>query len=334
MALRRRHEVAVFSMSFIDCICCGFGAMILLLVLSQSRPPPVSEPIVTNTKGESAELRRIGEMTAGEKKALEEALAASRSRYTDAEKELIKLRVMADSLQDKTRDTEVDRVASATLEKQLAAARQSLTDEMRRLQAQGIKTRPDAPVGGIPVDSEYIVFVIDTSGSMTQYAWNTMLKTMQEILDLYPHVKGMQVMSDEGAYLFPSYSRQWIPDTPGRRKATLDALRVWKTFSDSSPVEGIEQALHDLVDKDKKMSIYVLGDDFTGASINDVRRRIRALNPRDAQGRPAARIHGIGFPTQYQYGGGVSPTGVRFANLMRILCNENGGAFVGLDESD
>ncbi|HKY93270.1 MAG TPA: hypothetical protein VJM11_19620 [Nevskiaceae bacterium] len=334
MAIRRRAEVQVFSMSFIDCICCGFGAMILLLVLSKPNPLVITEP-VEEMGGQSAELRRVGEQTAGEKKALEEALAASRSRHTDAEKELIRLRVMADSLQDKTRDSELDRTAAATIEKQLAAARQSLTDEMRRLQAQGIKVRPDAPVGGIPVDSEYIVFVIDTSGSMVRYAWNSMLRTMDEILDLYPKVKGMQVMSDEGAYLFPSYQRQWIPDTPGRRKATLEALRVWKTFSDSSPVEGVEQALRDLVEKDKKMSIYVLGDDFTGASINDVRRRIRQLNPRDSSGRPAARIHGIGFPTQYQYaGGGVSPTGVRFANLMRILCNENGGAFVGLEESN
>ena len=28
-------------------------------------------------------------------------------------------------------------------------------------------------VGGIPVDSEYIIFIIDTSGSMKNYAWTT-----------------------------------------------------------------------------------------------------------------------------------------------------------------
>src|SRR4030095_15988434 len=33
--MRRQKEVEVFSLSFIDCICCGFGAIVLLLVLSE-----------------------------------------------------------------------------------------------------------------------------------------------------------------------------------------------------------------------------------------------------------------------------------------------------------
>ena len=43
---------------------------------------------------------------------------------------------------------------------------------MQRLQASRAPPRPaDNLVGGIPVDSEYIIFVIDTSGSMQTYAW-------------------------------------------------------------------------------------------------------------------------------------------------------------------
>ena len=30
----RRRQVQVFSLSFLDCICCGFGAIILIFVLS------------------------------------------------------------------------------------------------------------------------------------------------------------------------------------------------------------------------------------------------------------------------------------------------------------
>ena len=33
--MHRRREVEVFSLSFLDCICCGFGAIILLLVLTE-----------------------------------------------------------------------------------------------------------------------------------------------------------------------------------------------------------------------------------------------------------------------------------------------------------
>jgi hypothetical protein len=205
-----------------------------------------------------------------------------------------------------------------------------LTDEMRRLQAQGVKMRPDAPVGGIPVDSEYIIFVIDTSGSMQRFAWSAVLRTMVEVLDLYPKVKGLQVLSDEGDYLFSTYrGGQWIPDTPGRRKAVIEALRTWTPFSDSSPVEGIETAIRAFAVPDHKISLYVLGDDFTGASAADALARIRRINPKDARGVPRARIHAIGFPTQYARGG-ITPSGMRFANLMRLMCEQNGGAFVGL----
>lgn len=333
MAIKRRHEILVFSMSFIDCICCGFGAMILLLVLSQSKPPPVSDPTVAENHGQSEQLRLLGEQTAGELKALEAALAASRDRQRDAERELVRLRVMSDSLLDKTTESQVDRQAAATIEKQLAAARQTLTEEMRRLQAQGVRVSRDAPVGGIPVDSEYILFVIDTSGSMQRFAWNTMLDTMVEILDLYPRVKGMQIMSDQGQYLFNTYGGgKWIPDSPGRRRAVIEALRTWRVFSASSPVEGIERAMRDYADPDKKISIYVLGDDFTGASSDYALRRIGRLNSRDAQGNFRVRIHAVGFPTQYTRDG-ASVSGIRFANLMRILCETNGGAFVGLTSS-
>ncbi|NBR17318.1 MAG: hypothetical protein EBT81_05400 [Gammaproteobacteria bacterium] len=42
MKLRRR-DTEVFSLSFLDVICCGFGAIILLLVLSEFGQPIVIE---------------------------------------------------------------------------------------------------------------------------------------------------------------------------------------------------------------------------------------------------------------------------------------------------
>ncbi|NBP07914.1 MAG: VWA domain-containing protein, partial [Gammaproteobacteria bacterium] len=42
MKLKRR-DIEVFSLSFLDVICCGFGAIILLLVLSEFGQPIVIE---------------------------------------------------------------------------------------------------------------------------------------------------------------------------------------------------------------------------------------------------------------------------------------------------
>jgi septal ring factor EnvC (AmiA/AmiB activator) len=40
---RKRRDIQAFSLSFLDCICCGFGAIILLLVLSKIYEPVVVE---------------------------------------------------------------------------------------------------------------------------------------------------------------------------------------------------------------------------------------------------------------------------------------------------
>lgn len=331
---RRKRDVEVFGLSFLDCICCGFGAIVLLLVLSKSAEPTISDQTTQELAAREAQLRLLAEEIAGKNKAMDDEVAAARRELEAAQAAVSALRVSSDALQDRTSETKSETQVAETIEQRLAAARQSLTEEMRRLQAQGVRTQQDAPVGGIPVDSEYIIFVIDTSGSMQRFAWTTLMRKMTEILDLYPRVKGLQVMSDEGDYLFSSYrGDQWIPDTPGRRKAVLSAIASWKTFSDSSPVEGIERAIRAFASPDKKISIYVMGDDYTGGPIRDVLDRIRRINPKDARGVPRVRIHGVGFPTQYAQGGGVTPTGIRFAHLMRTLCQENGGAFVGLQTS-
>jgi hypothetical protein len=38
------------------------------------------------------------------------------------------------------------------------------------------------------VDSEYIIFIIDTSGSMQQYNWDRVQQKLDETLDVYPQV--------------------------------------------------------------------------------------------------------------------------------------------------
>jgi hypothetical protein len=158
-----------------------------------------------------------------------------------------------------------------------------------------------------------------------------MLKTVEETLDVYPTVKGLQVMSDEGGYLFPGFRGKWIPDNPTQRKLVIDKLRTFNVFSNSSPIEGINEAIRTYSAPDKRISLYVLGDEFTGQSIDGVVKGVDVINREDSTGERRVRIHSIGFP--------VNPaapqiTSIRFATLMRILCAKNGGAFVGLNEPD
>src|SRR5690606_25835144 len=128
------------------------------------------------------------------------------------------------------------------------------------------------------VDSEYIIFIIDTSGSMFQNAWQRVMQEMQNVLNIYPEVKGIQIMNDMGEYMSPSYRGEWIPDTAGRRDAIMDRLRNWNAFSNSSPVEGIQNAIRTFYDPNKKISLYVFGDDLQpNASIEEVANTIDRL---------------------------------------------------------
>jgi hypothetical protein len=45
MRKNKRRDFEVFSLSFLDCICCGFGAIILLFVLSKFSEPKIIQQV-------------------------------------------------------------------------------------------------------------------------------------------------------------------------------------------------------------------------------------------------------------------------------------------------
>ena len=211
---------------------------------------------------------------------------------------------------------------------ELASAKQTLTDEMQRLLGLDFK-RDSGLVGGIAVDSEYIIFVIDTSGSMQSAAWNQVVRKVDETLSIYPRVKGIQVMNDMGDYMFPRYRGTWLEDGAGVRNRIIQTLSGWAPFSNSSPVEGIREAIDTYYDPSKNISIYVFGDDYTGDSVEEVVDAVDQINIADEMGRRRVRIHAVGFPVYLDQ---PNARIYRFAALMRELAYRNDGTFVGLTE--
>jgi len=140
------------------------------------------------------------------------------------------------------------------------------------------------------------------------------------------------VMNDMGNYMFSSYANEWIPDTQARRRAIIERLRTWNVFSNSSPVEGITKAISTYYRPGRKISLYVFGDEFSGRSIQRVVDVVDKINRADAKGDRLVRIHAIGFPVQFANPPRYQVTGIKFAILMRTLCERNGGTFVGLND--
>ncbi len=260
---RRRRAVEAFSISFLDVICCAFGAIILVLVLSKTAEPRVLEAIRADLKEVVADLSKQIFEIRGDTQVLNRQLNSKREQVSEIKQSLARLigdlATVRGEFTSAQRDLEVQRAISGRLQ----SAKQELSAEMRRLLGEGYRRPPaDTTVGGIPVDSEYIIFIIDTSGSMFNYAWELMLRKVEETLSIYPQVKGIQVMNDMGEYMFSQYAGKWIVDTPARRKAIRRRLATWNPFSNSSPVEGITRAIRTYYAPDKKISLYVFGDEF------------------------------------------------------------------------
>jgi hypothetical protein len=322
--------MAEFSLSFLDVICCGFGAVILLLMITKTVQPQIIEASTVNLEGLVADLQQQVFEIRGETRVLNRDLTARREQLSEYQERIAILRGQLAQARSRYDALQVEDNSNAVITEQLAIARQSLTAEMKRL-LEGLEVKNNL-IGGIPVDSEYIIFVIDTSGSMFSYAWERMLAEMEATLNIYPNVKGIQVMNDMGNYLFTRYRGQWIPDTDGRRRIILQNLRNWSVFSNSSPVEGLEAAIRTFYDPDKRISIYVFGDEFTGQSIAEVVDTVDRINREASDGQRRVRIHAVGFPVQFSRAANQQGTGIRFATLMRELSYRNGGSFVGLND--
>ena len=346
MKKSKRRQLELFGLSFMDAICCGFGAVILLFVLSEfselkyvpvPKPPsgPIGSPepgkvvpdepppdpdaeLAAELEAEAAKLAQEAMTLAAQVEEARNKLSASLGEEDAAAKALAKAGSVVDEAG--TEETVLSKV-----EGELQQARQKLTDEMRRLLAQA-NQKPTEVVGGVPVDSEYIVFIIDTSGSMHRQ-WPLVQRKMQETLAIYPKVKGIQVMNDMGQYMFTQYAGRWIPDTPARRKVIMQMMRSWAPFSNSSPVEGITEAIRRFQNEDHNVSLYIFGDDFRGMGLDYVLLKADQLNRTAGDGKRRVRIHAVGFPNEQH-----TTTGKGFATLMRALCERNGGTFVGLTE--
>jgi hypothetical protein len=325
--VRRRRSVEVFSLSFLDCICCGFGAIILLLVLTEIGRPAVLEKSRKNLDGQVRDLTEKLHAIQGETTALSRELEGSRATLEQERQKLARLAGELSALHGDYAASTQDASVTNRVEGELVAAYQKLSAEMQRLLAQRARRPAAAAIGGIPVDSEYVIFVVDTSDSMTDNHWDANLAIIDEILGFYPHVLGMQVMNDQGAYMFEDSRGKWLADSPEERAEIRKRARHWAAFSQSNPVPGMEEAIRTYWAPDKRISVFVLGDEFTGKSIQAALDSIAALNKPGPDGRRVVRIHAIGFPE----GPGMSPdTNIRFSALMRLVCSQNNGTFVGL----
>ena len=313
-----RRNVETFNLSFLDIIACGFGAIILLLLIVK-----VGNPTSTVETSKDDLLNKLFNLQ-DQKQDLNIELLSLRNNQTSLNKIYGSERQNQNTQKQRLEVIRQNQTITESLKERLYLAQQSLTEEMKRILDGQVR---DVEVGGIPVDSEYIIFVIDNSGSMDS-VWNEVLKEMDNILDIHPTIEGIQVLNDQGEYLMNSFQgkNSWIPDTPVYRKAIRDRLRNKYNLgvSLSNPVQGIKKAINSHYTKGKKISIYVLGDDIRSVSLERDINEIQRLNTNQFDGTKKARIHAMAFPSENQ------SEVIRFSHFMRQVSKRNEGTFLGL----
>jgi hypothetical protein len=323
----KRRQIEVFSLSFLDCLCCGFGAILLLFILSIGSgkagvESEIDDPTLQAMRAQLAEL----EADVANKAALLEG--SINSKKTEQERQRIQsiIQELESTLADLQQEFD-SKQANLSTSQQAAAEANRLLKSFKH---------EDLPPIGLPADATHVAFIIDTSGSMRNQMTNQLhygvIEQITELLDTLPAVKSIQFIDTSGNYMMRDRRGFWLPDTKGLRNTALRSVLNYPVLSVSDPEPGVRKAFRDLspdIGPNDSMSLYVIGDDFRG-STQSFLLKLDRLNPRDpATGNRAVSVSAIGFPTlinPFQLG---APQGnTRFANIMREIAEAHDGVLI------
>ena len=146
----KRRETEIFSISFLDCITCGLGSVVLLLVLSNMRSPEIEQ----SDEDLQQQLLKLQDEIIdiqGQSDILNRDLKAKQVQLSDEKRRIARLQGDLSDIRGKYRASKQEADVANEVEGRLASAQQTLTDEMKRLLGMGFRRKKDDAIGGIPV---------------------------------------------------------------------------------------------------------------------------------------------------------------------------------------
>jgi hypothetical protein len=325
MKRKPRAPTEIFSLSFLDCLCCGFGAILLLFLLTLGVSDQLGDP-------DSDAERNIRD--------LRDSLMEKQEQAMQREQALTEAEQRAQSL-DLRRQLQTDARALQEMlteaEAAIASLRESVDEQQRAIAAAErlLHTFPyrDMPPIGLPTEATHVVFVIDTSGSMRDNFSGRMhpqvVARISYVLENLPAVRFIQFIDTSGRYMLSENRGVWIRDSAQMRSTAQQLIRDYPAPSASDPEQGMRRAFNDLLpvlDSRDEMAMFIFGDDVRRATAT-LLVAVDRMNPIDSTtGKRRATISGIAFPMLvrgFQLGNVDGST--RFANVMREIVHDHGG---------
>ncbi|MBW2556303.1 MAG: VWA domain-containing protein [Deltaproteobacteria bacterium] len=238
----KRRKFNVFSLSFIDCICCGLGAIILLFVVVNAKSAVRRDAVTADLR---AEVSRLKDQVLDAKKNLVEA----RNTLLQTEAELVTIqgrsREVIEVVYEKKvelADRDKETLSTKAHTNRLKADLKSLEEELSRLKA-GAKTRDELgsrlhPFPGhgdrqyltdLKMGGKRIFILVDASASMLDQTivgiirrrnlkntqklrapkWRQVIKTIDWLLSQLPPTSNFQI------YTFNETARPLVEETKG-----------------------------------------------------------------------------------------------------------------------
>ncbi|WP_221030534.1 hypothetical protein [Actomonas aquatica] len=244
---RKRRSTPIFSLSFLDCICCGFGGVLLLFVLVAGKQRNAQEQQVAKIQemvgrfefDVKSKSDRIEELTIDfqenerRREDLETRNTVTMEELSELEKTLAKLMDSESELQKELEELLAEKETLATAEKP------------DPVPIPNVKRRQY--LTGFQLEGEYILFLVRASGSMVgdtveeaiamqaktddekreSKKWQRVVNSIRWLISSLPEGSAFQVMTfaEETKPLIDSYSIDWISRSDGDTiREVLDAL--------------------------------------------------------------------------------------------------------------
>ncbi len=161
----KRREAEVFSLAFLDCICCGFGAVLLVFILSIGQKINVDKSDVDQLKERVDRLKQDINLSQAEIDRIAKILAAAQLELEDED---------AKNNRDQLKLTDRQRELLLLLQ-QTGAMKEALARLLG--EKKSLPTEDHAPIPipnvdrrqyltGVKLSGEFVVFLVRASGSM------------------------------------------------------------------------------------------------------------------------------------------------------------------------
>ncbi len=280
---RKRRQSELFSMSFLDCMCCGFGAVILLFMIINSQ---IKEQIDFNKTIPKSEINSLKIQILQEKKNLvlaRNSIDDIKDKDNTITDELARLVILLNKLKIELEKSNIDSIAKneeieklkADIEKLSQERDQMLTVAQRLKSGDNIRSYTGDGdrqyLTGLKVGGERILILIDASASMLDRKIINILRrrNMSDSMKLRS-IKWRQAVSSVDWLIaqFPTNSKfQMYTFNNETRPVLKGSDGVWIDVIDSDQLDQAVKNLRRIIPEN-------------GTNMKDAFAVIKQLNPR------------------------------------------------------